>query len=423
MKKILFAITILLAVRTAQARIYIQIDQPSEKKFPVAVANLIPAGGGSSKDWTRGVAEIIRKDLALTNLFDIIPPEQYPTNDAANSASSATMQFAPWSLIGAQALVIGSYSGGKGNYRVEMHLYDPFLGQNIVSRNYTAKDKDFSVVAHHFGDEIMEALTGERGVFSTKIAYTQAGKRSKEIGVMDMDGLNAGTITREKAIAISPAWSPDGGRIAFSVVQKRGGAEIAVVGSGGGSARYLTSNGNVNVSPCFSPGGALMIASAVSGDTDLYMLGSGGGLGRNMTSSFGIDVNPAWSPDGSQFVFASERGGRLHLFKSSGGGGAERLTFVGSQNDNPSWSPKGDKIVFQSMDGGWDIFIMNTDGSMIQRLTSTGGSESPTWAPNGRFIAFSQGGQVTLMREDGANPTRVGPGGSLQPAWGPAAKQ
>jgi TolB protein len=134
-------------------------------------------------------------------------------------------------------------------------------------------------------------------------------------------------------------------------------------------------------------------------------------------------VNPSWAPDGSAFVFASERAGKLHLFKAdAGGGGVERLTFVGSQNDNPAWSPKGDKIAFQSLAGGWDIFVMNTDGSQIQRLTSMGNCESPTWAPNGRFIAASCGGRVVVMREDGSNVTPVGPGGSHQPSWGPWEK-
>ena len=118
------------------------------------------------------------------------------------------------------------------------------------------------------------------------------------------------------------------------------------------------------------------------------------------------------------FRFRRKRNYSFHIFRGSG----DRLTFVGSQNDNPAWSPKGDKIAFQSLSGGWDIFIMNTDGSMIQRLTSKGNCESPTWAPNGRFIAASCGGRIHLMREDGTNLTAVGPGGSLQPSWGPAPK-
>ncbi len=412
---------IALLPRIAHARIYIQIDQPSEKKFPVAVASLVATSGGSSGDWSKKTAEIIRKDLGLTNLFDIIPEKEFPDSAGARSVNPATIQFPPWTLIGAQALVNGGYVKGKGRVQVTMNLYDPLIGQLLVSKSYNAGEKEMSVVAHHFADAIMEALTGEPGVFSTKIAYTQmVKKKQKEIGVMDMDGLNAHAITKEKTISLSPAWSPDGGAIAFTIFNRDGAAELAIVGSGGGAVHRVTSNGSINVSPAWTPSGALTVASAMNGDTDLYIMNRNGSVVRRLTDSYGIDVNPSWAPDGSAFVFASERAGKLHIFKGgAGGGGVERLTFSGSQNDNPVWSPKGDKIAFQGTAGGWAIFVMNTDGSLIQRLES---GESPTWAPNGRFIAFSRGGRVTLMREDGANPTAVGPGGSLQPAWGPAAK-
>lgn len=417
--QILIVFIFLFSMR-AEARIYIQIDQPSEKKFPVAVVNLVPVNRGGSKDWDRKIPDKIRNDLNLTGLFDIIPPEQYPASPGARSVNPATIEFPPWTLIGVQAVINGSYTNAKGGVQVDLHLYDPFLGQHLLGRTYFTNEKELSVAAHHFADEIMKELTGERGVFSTRIAYTQVSKRTKEIGVMDMDGGRAGTITRDKTINLSPAWSPNGGQIAFTTFGKGGGSpEIAVIGSGGGAAKRVTSNGTINVSPAWSPNGTLTVASALYGDTEIYLMSLSGNILGRLTNSFGIDVNPSWSPDGSQFVFASERAGRLHLFKGSAGGGAERLTFVGTQNDNPVWSPKGDKIAFQSLSGGWDIFIMNADGSMIQRLTSAGNCESPTWAPNGRFIAASCGGQVNLMREDGSNLTPVGPKGSVQPAWGP----
>jgi TolB protein len=283
-----------------------------------------------------------------------------------------------------------------------------------LGKTYITHDKENSIVAHHFADEIMKELTGERGVFSTKISYVQVTKKAKEIGVMDMDGGNAHVMTKDKTVNLSPAWSP-GGQIAYTTLTKTGSWEIALVGG-----KRVTANGGTNLSPAWTPGGALTIAAEGGGDTEIYQVSLGGDLVRRITHSYGIDINPSWSPNGSAFVFASERAGKLHIFKAdASGGGADRLTFVGTQNDNPVWSPKGDKIAFQSLAGGWDIFVMNTDGSMLQRLTSNGNCESPTWAPNGRFIAASCGGKITLMREDGSNMTPVGPGGVRQPAWGP----
>lgn len=421
--KLLFFIFYFLFSISAEARIYIQIDQPSGKKFPIAVVDLIAEGRSSSGEWSRKIPEIIRKNLLMTGLFDLVPEGQFPKEQGALSPNPATIQFAPWSLIGAQAFVIGSYNTIPDGVQVELHLYDPLLGQHLVGKTYATNPKEMSVVAHHFADAIVQELTGEPGVFSTKISYVQEMRRKKEIGVMEMDGLNRRIITSDKTINLSPAWSPDGSTLAYTTFTKGGSAEIAVVGSGGGVPKRITSTGSINLSPAWSPKGVLTVASALSGDTDLYLLGMSGDVIRRLTTSLGIDVNPSWSPDGSAFVFASTRAGKLHLFRADASGeNIQRLTFVGTQNDNPVWSPKGDKIAFQGLSGGWDIFVMNADGSMIQRLTSNGVSESPSWAPNGRFITFSLGGRVAVMREDGSNLTMVGPPGSLQPSWGPWGK-
>jgi TolB protein len=408
----------------AEARVYIQIDQPGDKKFPIAIDNPVPVNRGESKDWSRKMTEIIKSDLTMTGLFDIIPQEQYPKEGNVRAPIPSAMQFPAWSVIGAQALVNGNYSNvANGMQQLEMHLYDPGMGQLLVAKTYTAKDKDYISIAHQFADEIVLELTGERGVFSTQIAYVQASKKRKEIGVMDMDGENAHNITKQKGILFSPAWSPDGGTIAFSYFTKAGDVEIATVPSAGGPVKAVTTNGTINISPTYSPSGELTIASGMNGDTELYIVDMAGQALRKLTDNYGIDVNPGWSPDGSWFVFSSERAGRLNIFKSSADGGTiQRLTFVGTQNDNPVWSPNGQKIAFQSLAGGWDIYVMNADGSMLQRLTSNGASESPSWSPNGRFIAYSSNRQVTIMREDGSNPTTVGPEESLQPTWGPWVK-
>ena len=426
-RTILFLFLILLS-STAHARVYIQVDQVSEKKFPIAIENLSATDDRESREWNHTIPDKIRKDLGLCGLFEIVPEEEYPKTPGARSIDPAQIQFPPWSLIGAQALVKGGYSKQKGGVRVTLSLYDPVLGQRLLSRDYTTSDKEASLVAHHFADEVMRELTGEAGVFSTKIAYVQSIKKGKEIGVMDMDGEGAHTITSNKGFALSQAWSPDGSQIAYTTLAIGKDPEIAIVGSGGGPSKMITSNKTVNVSPTWSPSGILTIASAMGGDTEIYLLNKTGDVLKKLTDSFGIDVNPSWSPDGSAFVFASERAGRLHLFKANAtGGNIERLTFVGVQNDNPAWSPKGDKIVFQSLEGNWDLFIMNADGSQLQRLTSSAGNnESPTWAPNGRFIAYSTTrtgkSQIVLMREDGSNQTTLEPEGVLQPAWGPWVK-
>lgn len=418
-----FLISFLLPNR-GDARFYILIDQPSEKPFPIAVTSLIPQGK-SIKEWNEKVSQTIQRDLELTGLFEIISPMHYPTSPEALSVNPATIQFSPWTLIGAQALITGSYTATDQGIKVSLNLYDPFLGQHLLGRNYQAKEKEMLVIAHHFADEVMHELTGERGVFSTQIAFVCAQGKKKEICAMDMDGNNIRQLTKQRSIGLSPAWSPDGKQVAYTLYQD-GNPEIFVINSAG-EAKPVTTNGSINLSPTFNPFGEITVASAMREDMEIFILNQRGKIVRQLTRSFGIDINPSWSPDGKQFVFASERSGKLHLFKArADGSGIRRLTYVGYHNDNPAWSPRGDKIVFQGRDQGvWDLFIMNADGSLLQRLTAdSGNNESPSWSPNGRFITFTstRNGtpQLFIMREDGSNQRGVGPKrGATQPSWSP----
>ncbi|MBI2082717.1 MAG: Tol-Pal system beta propeller repeat protein TolB [Deltaproteobacteria bacterium] len=426
--KVLFLsfILLFLTAKPSEARLYIVVDQPSENRFPIAVTDLVPEEGKKSKPWSQQLTKKIRDDLELSGLFDLIDSSSYPSNPEALSPNPATIQFGPWTLIGAQALVTGSYSLTEEGAKISLHLYDPFLGQHLVGRNYNAKESEIGIIAHHFSDEILQALTGERGVFSTQIAFVCLIGKKKEICSMDMDGGNQRQLTRHRSIAISPAWSPSGKQIAYTTFKSGENPEIFVL-TAGGEPEQVTATGGINLSPTWTPKGQLAVAMGMSGDADLFLLNLKGKVLQQLTDSFGIDINPSLSPDGRAFVFASERAGRLHIFRAdSSGRQVRRLTFVGYHNDNPDWSPRGDKIVFQGRDQGvWDLFIMNSDGSMIQRLTSeSGNNESPSWAPNGRYITFASTrngpSQIFIMREDGSNQIHVGPRiESRQPDWSP----
>ncbi|MBI2067996.1 MAG: Tol-Pal system beta propeller repeat protein TolB [Deltaproteobacteria bacterium] len=409
----------------SEARVYILLNEPSPKPFPIAIADLPTDGPKKIKGWSEGLSEQIRNDLILTGLFDVVDRSDYPKG----SLEPDKIQFPSWTLIGVQAVAGGTYSVLEDGIRISLYLYDPFLGQQLINRNYRAKEGEVGTVAHHFADEIMKELTGERGVSSTKIAYVcQPSKRKKgvkEICLMDMDGKNQRQLTNHRSISLSPDWSGAGNEIVYTSYID-GIPELFTVNASGATYQ-VTQNNNINLSPRWTGQGYLTVASALDGDTELYLFSSKGKVLRQLTNSFGIDINPSWSPDGKRFVFASERAGRLHIFSANNDGGEiRRLTYVGYHNDNPVWSPRGDKIAFQARDAGaWDLFIMNSDGSMIQRLTANqGDNESPSWAPNGRMIVFgstrNDALQLFIMKEDGSNQTPVGPkGGATQPSWSP----
>jgi TolB protein len=416
-----FVLAVVLFTTDAYARIYIPIDQPSDKKFPIAITEI--EGGGYGKK----VTEVIVNDMNISGYFEVLPKLLYSDVSDKEGMTLEKIRFAFWSAIGAQALVKGNIESQGGKFILTMRLFDTFSKEMLVGKQYRFDKQDYRRVAHRFSDEIMEALTGVRGVFNTQITFAAAGKKgSKEIFVMDMDGHNPFAITNNKSINISPDWSPDGSQIVFTSYEGKN-PDLYIKTLGKEKMRRISTGKAANITPAWSPdGNNIAFSSSISGIANLYVIPPTGQKMKRVTTSGTIDISPAWSPNSHEMVFASERAGGLHLFKTNiYGDGPQRLTFVGYQNDMPAWSPMGDKLAFAGRDrGAFDIFIMNPDGSSIQRLTiGTGNNEHPSFSPDGRYLAFSStrdGGQsIYIMRSDGSNQVKVSKGNGLLPSWGP----
>ncbi len=424
---ILFIIAVAMgmgAARIGHARIYIPIDQPADQKFPIAIADLHREKG--SRKAARVIPEIIRNDLKLSGYFLIIPPEGFKKSAEKEGIRENDIRFTFWRSINAQALVKGSVSKEGGRDVVTLKLFDPFIGRMLIGKKYKGTDDQWREMAHRFSDEIMEALTGIRGVFNTRIAYSLVTKKGKEIAVMDMDGFAPEQLTKNKSINISPTWSPDGTMLVFTSYI-HGNPDLYILRLGGKRIRRLTKGPGGKITPSWEPKGQrIAMASSASSIANIYTVSpSGRGLHR-LTNGRAIDISPTWSPDARSIAFASERAGGLHIFRmDSSGRYIQRLTFVGEQNDMPNWSPMGDKIVFAGRVGGhFDIFTINANGGSIQRLTINAGSnEHPTFSPDGRFVTFSStrtgSPAIYIMRRDGSNQTRVSKGNGILPSWSP----
>jgi TolB protein len=426
MKKFLFLVScFLLLASAAEGRIYIPVDQPSDKRFPIAITHpVIFEGYRGLYSGSEKIHSVIENDLLLSGYFDIITESAFL--DQGTNITADTINFSQWTAIEASALVKGLIKKEGGKYVIQLKLFDPYSAQMLVGKQYTADEKDIRSVAHRFSDEIMEALTGTRGIFNTKIAYSSAERKGKSIYVMDVDGENNQKITKDSSINLGPAWSPDGSQLAYASF-KSGNPEIFVSDLKTGNSKQITKNKSTNITPAwYVDNKTLYFSSSLGDSTEIFAANHSSGKAQRITNVGGINIAPRFSKDGNLMVYSSTRAGRLHVYTQLvGGGEARRLTFVGVHNDSPDISPDGSKIVFCGQDSGtFDIFIMNIDGANIQRLTiDSGSNEHPRWSPDGRFIVFSStrsGSPVVyMMRADGSNQVKISKGNGALPDWGP----
>lgn len=424
---ILLALVLLIPSR-ADAAIYILIDQFSpEQKFPIAIADLIEKKSQAPDTEGKRISDILRRNMKLAGYFDLVNVPSSLNNSPATTPGD--INFDAWNATGARVFVKGTYKGRGKKITLELRLYDPKLKTMLVGKEYKVRREKAYAAIHRFADEIMLALTGEKGIFNTKIAAACGPKGKEQIVTMNVDGTDEVKLTDNDTINLSPTWSPQGNQLVYtsyamffpeifiSEAKKKGWSK----------PKRLTFNNTMNITPSFSPDGTtIALSSSMSGDPDLHLIDSNGKKINQLTNSFGIDISPTFSPDGNLIAFASERAGNLHLFVTNRAGGEpRRLTFTGYQNDTPAWSPRGDKIAFvKRAGGGFNIFTMNADGTQVDQLTSAGNNENPTWSPDGRYLMFSSsrrgGSNLYMMMWDGSNQTAITKNGQCKtPDWSP----
>lgn len=415
----------------ASAEINILIDQPEEKRFPIAVERIYASNNYEGKSrMLKDISKVIRQDLERSAYFYVISPSIY--NDKSKAFLAQDMPWSSWRIIGAEGLVKGLATTHGGRTTVELRLFDTKTQRMQVGKVYTFDNDDWRTIAHRFADEILHATTGVRGPFATQIAYTVQTKRSKKRGrkqifVMDSDGHQPRQITKNTSFNLGASWSPDGRELTFTSYAA-GFPDIYVAELESGHIRRLTNNRSTNITPAFSPdGGSIAYSSGQGSDMEIYLMSNRGAESLPFAPAFGLDLAPVFSPNGEHLLFSSERGGRLHLYKKAlyEDGPATRLTFAGSQNDSADWSPDGTRIVFTRFFGQhYQIFTINPDGSNIRQLTFHGSNEHPRWSPDSRYITFSKTiakkTHVYMMRFDGANKTILTEGKNASlPDWGP----
>lgn len=413
------------------AKVYIDIGLPETKRLPIAVPPLNSAKGEAAVIASK-ITEVIVGDLEKSGILNILDKALYPADPLKTGLSPEMTDFRPWSAIGAEALVKGTAAIEGQSLTVDARLYDVTTGKQVMMSKYKREAREFRKTAHIIADDIIATLTGEKGVFNTKMALVSNIKGNKEIYLMDYDGEGVEALTQNSSINISPAWSPDG--YAVSYVSFKGGSPAVYIRevASGKESRLPVPEGTPMGASWSPDGQRLALVVSRDGNADIYLINrDGSGLDR-LTENWGLDVSPAWSPNGKEMAFVSDRGGNPQVYiMDSSGKNVRRLTFEGKYNASPAWSPRGDRIAFAGMgDGKFDIFTISPDGSSLMQLTANAGNnETPSWSPDGRFISFSSTRDgiagIYIMHSDGSGQKKIFSinGSATNPVWGPRIKE
>lgn len=394
---------------------------------PIVVVPFAQAGGAPL---STDVADVIRNDFNRSGKFrslaksDIV---EFPSR-------GADIKFPTWRLLKQDYITVGRMSdAGGGNVRVEYELWDVNKQQSLLAQAFTAPAGDLRGVAHQIADQIYEKITGVRGAFWTRIAYITAvglgNNMTYSLVVADSDGYNPQVVARSREALLSPAWSPDGKKIAY-VSFESGNSSIYVQDITTGSRKLVSARAKgINGAPAWSPDGSKMaMALSYVGNLELFVMDLGSRQETRLTHSLSIDTEPVWAPDGQSIYFTSDRSGRPQIYQiSASGGSPQRISFQGQNNANASVSYDGKQLAMVQGNGNvYRIVVMDRSlGGQVRPISPGPIDESPSFAPNASMLLYAategRRGVLYAVSADGLVRQRLvlSDGDVREPSWGP----
>ena len=383
---------------------------------------MVPFGGEATLP--ASITAIVRADLERSGQFRglELPPLSPPPTDASN------VSYPEWRARLADAVLLGSVAPRPdGRFEVRFRLFDVVKQTPLGGIAYTMAKEQTRATAHRIADFVYEKLTGDKGVFSTRVAYVVKRGNRYELQIADADGAGAETALASFEPIISPTWSPDGRRLAYVSFEAK--KPVVYVHSIADGRRQVAANfKGSNSAPAWSPDGAkLAVSLSREGGSQIFLMNPDGSGLRRLTSSSAIDTEPRFSRDGQFIYFTSDRGGTPQIYRMPAlGGEPQRITFEGGYNVTPRISPDGKTLAYITRNAGkFQVALLDLSNRQVQILTDSDRDESPSFSPNGRMILLATviGGRGVLsaVSADGRVKQRLTAttGDVREPAWGP----
>lgn len=417
--RILLSLALIVVALRAHAALEIEVTGGATTRIPVA---LIPFQSPANRP-NPEMTVIAGQDLLRSGQISLI--------DVANAqrpSEPAQIDYNFWRRKGAEAIVIGQVSSlPNGQFEVRFRLMDAVRQTQMAGLSFNVGPDQWRAVAHKIADIIYEKLTGTHGVFSSRIAYIQKRGTQFELHVADADAQNGQMVVRSREPIISPAFSADGGRLAYVSFEDKKPV-VYVQSLRDGSRHAVAAFKGSNSAPAWAPDGSrLAVTLSRDSGSQIYLINADGSGLKRLTNSNAIDTEPAWSPDGQWIYFTSDRGGSPQIYRiPAGGGEVKRITFEGSYNVSPDVSPDGKYLAYIQRDGGrFRVVLQELANGQIRVLTDSSHDESPSFAPNGQLLLYAtlSGGRGVLgtVSLDGRTKAKLSEPGTdaREPVWGP----